>query len=196
MKKSITIALALIGTCTLMPLNAQMAFHQAYQLEDQPGLSNIDVQQDFGLTQFDMASTEKYLPFSNAPFTIEEEEDISNYLPFAEPLFGIESQEMALPLNDNNGYFVESTTETKESQMVIFSDRQFNEIIVSLETSEEKNISIAIHNAYGKEIIQRSILTNQGFNDISVEVEQLESGLYTMKIKSDKESVHKKFIIK
>ncbi len=195
MKKILNfLTLACFISASTFSLQAQMAYMPA-PVDNE--LDYVDLTADEEVS-YNTEEVKDYLPIESTTLFggIEEDEDISNYLPLASPLFGQEESEEYLPLESDNGYFLETNDTYTESSYAVYADNKFEEIIVSFDAAKEENIQVNLFNSVGVKIRQETYNTDSGFNNFSLDIENLPRGLYTLKLTGNTQNVIKKFVIK
>ncbi|HQQ94700.1 MAG TPA: T9SS type A sorting domain-containing protein [Bacteroidia bacterium] len=78
---------------------------------------------------------------------------------------------------------------------VIFPNPAKNSAVLSLHANEKANVNIGIYNLVGQEIKAMSVQANLGENNISLDLQGLNAGIYMVKISSGNASSTKKLII-
>ncbi len=175
--------------------NAQLAYMPSPLTDDQD-LISIEIEDE--TPAYNREEVKDYLPFENENLFggNEEEEDISNYLPLASPLFGQEVNDADLPLDSGNGYFLETGEAYTESSYAVFADNNFKEIVISFDASKEESIQVNLLNTVGVTIRHETYAIDNGFDNFSLDIEDLPRGLYTLKLTGNTQNVIKKFVIK
>lgn len=67
---------------------------------------------------------------------------------------------------------------------------------IQFESAKKQPIFLVVKNVLGKTILKKSYLSKKGKNSIPLYKNNLKSGMYFYTIKSNKESISKRFVIK
>ena len=95
-----------------------------------------------------------------------------------------------LKMVDKDGLFTYSNvksikfSELKAGLINIFPNPAVNKINISVNAEVQENITLLITNMYGQKIIQKTILINQGINNIEQDVRNLTQASYIVSIKN------------